>query len=442
MLLRNIILTLLSIFMLVNFSFGEEVPSAAGNGSEDWKYEKSYLTEQRDSFIKTYGDLEIKEFRITGNSKTRPWTILSEIHAGPGIPLSSFDCYHTVNSLKKRNLFSSIEIKYLAENDGTIVEIHIVEKWTIIPIPLFTSNGNKLSAGIYILETNFLGFGTTIFTGGSISTAGNSAIFGFVDPALLGTDARLNLFFSYKKLIYETGDMDKDLFNEYRSVSRLARVDAGWSFPLGINAYISGGYRESATDNGYNDSYNAPDTAKIIPLGFLFNIDRLYHYEYLYYGFKLDSGWYHGFNVYDEGDYNYGQYIAQYSFKLFSYHRLTLHSSGAYGARPESMGERISGKTGSMTLPADIISSDRWINGAVTYEYPVLRFSWGAVTVLAFWEEGVFGSGDINPTHYYGPGCGTLLYLKKIALPAMGFNLGHNMKTGGTEFSFYIGMSI
>ena len=442
MLIRNIIITLLSIFMLINVSSAEEVPAAAGNGSEDWKYEKNYLYEQRDNFINTYGDLEIKEFRVTGNSKTRPWTILSEIHTGTGSPLSLFDCYHTVNNLKKRNLFSSIELKYMQAENGVIVEIHIIEKWTVIPIPLFTSNGNKLSAGLYILETNFLGFGTTIFTGGSISTAGNSAIFGFVDPALLGTDARLNLFFSYKKLIYETGTMEKEIFNEYRSVSRLARVDAGWSFPLGISAYLSAGYRENVIDNGYNDSSNAPGSAKHYPLGILFSIDRLYHYEYLYYGFKLDSGWYHCFSTEDKGDYSYGQYTAQYSFKIFSYHRLTINSSGSYGHRPEIMGERISGRTGSMTLPADIIASDRWINGAVTYEYPMLRFSWGSVTVLAFWEEGVFGSSDINPTHYYGPGCGTLFYLKKIALPAMGFNLGHNIKTGNTEFSFYIGMSI
>ncbi|HQO40196.1 MAG TPA: hypothetical protein PK986_06990, partial [Spirochaetota bacterium] len=104
-------------------------------------------------------------------------------------------------------------------------------------------------------------------------------------------------------------------------------------------------------------------------------------------GFKLDSGLYHGFNFYDDGDYNYGQYNAQYSLKLFSYHKLTLHSSGAYGDRPEIMGERLSGKKGSMTLPADIIASDRWINYATIYEYPLLRLSWGAVTMLAFWSR-------------------------------------------------------
>ncbi len=418
------------------------MPSSAGNGSEDWKYEKDYLYEQRDNFIHTHGNLSVKEIRVTGNSKTRERTIFSEIHSVPGTLLSEFDCYHTVNNLKKKNIFSSIELKYLHSENHVIIEIHIVEKWSIIPIPLFTSNGNKLSAGLYVLETNFLGFGTTIFTGGSISTAGNSVIFGFVDPALFGTDARLNIFFSYKKYIYETGNMKKELFNEYRSTGRLARIDAGWSFPGGINAYFSAGYRENLTDKAYSASYNAPDTAKILPVGILLTIDRLYHYEYLYYGFKLDSGLYHGFNFYDDGDYNYGQYNAQYSLKLFSYHKLTLHSSGAYGDRPEIMGERLSGKKGSMTLPADIIASDRWINYATIYEYPLLRLSWGAVTMLAFWEQGLFGSGEINPEHYYGPGCGMLLYLKKIALPAMGFNLGHNIKTDGTEFSFYVGMSI
>lgn len=440
--MRRIIIILLPLIFLCRILSAEEVPSAGTNGSEDWKYEKEYLYGQRDGFIDRYGDLEIREFRVAGNSRTRPWTILSEIHITTGRPVSRFDCYHTVNSLKKRNLFSSIELLYMPWDGGVIIEIHVVEKWTIIPIPLFTSNGNRLSAGLFLLETNFLGFGTTVFTGGSISTAGNSAILGFIDPALFGTDARLNLFFSCKKLIYETGDMHGDIFNEYRSESRLARIDAGWSFPRGINLYLSGCYRENIIDSGYRDAYNAPESAKAIPLGVLFNVDRLYHYEYLCYGFKLDSGWYHGFNTGGGKGYSYGQYTAQYSLKLFSYHRLMFHSSGSYGGRPEIFGERISGKTGSMTLPADIISSDRFINGSAIYEYPLMRFSWGAVTVLAFWEEGISGGSNISPAHYHGPGCGTLLYLKKIALPAMGFNLGHNLKTGGTEFSFYVGMSM
>lgn len=440
--IKQIIISVLFLIAAQRAAFSEEVPPAGNGNSEDYKYEKTYLYGQRDSFIKQYGDLEVLDFRITGISKTRPWTIISELHGGPGMPLSSFDCYHFVNSLKKKNLFSSIELQYTAESGGVIVEIRIREKWTIIPIPLFTSNGNKLSAGLYLLESNFLGFGTTIFTGGSLSTAGNSAIFGFVDPAVGGTDARLNLFFSWKKLVFETGDMDENIFNGYRSVSRLARIDAGWSFPHGISIYLSGGYRESKIDSDYNDSFNAPDSAELFPAGFIFNVDRLYHYEYLYYGFKLDSAVYRGINAGGGKDYTYGQYTLQYSVKAFSYHRITFNSSGAYGGRPDIMGERISGKTGSMTLPADIIASDRWINASAAYEYPLARFSWGAVTVLAFWEQGVFGSADIDITHYYGPGCGTLLYLKKIALPAMGFNLGYNMKTGGTEFSFYIGMSI
>lgn len=438
---RNILFYLVSILLIHSYSAAEEVADR-GNGSEDYKYEKEYLYKQRDSFIKEHGDLTITEYRITGLDKTRPSAILREIHTVTGYQLSAFDSYHTINSLKRRNIFSSIELNYIPENNGVVIEIKVHEKWTIIPIPLFTSNGNKLSAGIYVLETNFLGFGNTIFTGGSISTAGNSAILGFVDPAFAGTDVRLNFFLSYKKLVFETGDIEKNIFNKYRSESRLARIDAGYSFPGGINLYISGGYRDSIIDSSYGDAYNTPDSAKIFPAGILLNIDRLAYYEYLYYGLKIDSSWYYGINADDDTNYSYAQYTAQYSFNIFTYHRLTISSSGAYGERPSVMGERISGKTGSMTLPADIIAADRWINGSVSYEYPLLRFSWGAVTVLAFWEQGVFGSGDIELTHYYGPGCGTLLYLKKIALPAMGFNLGYNIKTRGTEFSFYIGMSI
>ena len=410
--------------------------------SEDYKYEKEYLVQQRDDFIRQNSDLVIKNITVSGISKTRLETVINEVHAVPGQKLSAFNCYHTVNSLKRKNIFSSIDLYYIPSGNGVDIQVVVKEKWTIIPIPLFTSNGNKLSIGFYILETNFFGFGKTIFSGGSISTAGNSAIIGYVDPAVNYTDFRMNVFLSFKQLVFETGDMYKEEFNRYRATSTLARLDLGYTFNGHFNLYMSGGYRDSMTDKDYSRSYNKPESARMLPFGVLLYVDRLSYYEYLYFGLKFDPAVYYGIDPENGKSYGWCQYSGQYSMKLFSCHRLAFFSSGAYGVRPESMGDRISGKTGAMTLPADIISADNWINGSLVYEYPLLRFRWGSVTVLSFWEQGVFESRQVNTTYYFGPGCGTLLYLKRIAIPAMGFNLGYNVRTTAVEFSFYVGMAI
>jgi len=70
-----------------------------------------------------------------------------------------------------------------------------------------------------------------------------------------------------------------------------------------------------------------------------------------------------------------------------------------------------------------------------------LRFSRAAVTILCFWEQGVYNKDNSPYNNYYGPGGGVLLYLKRIAFPAVGFNYARNLKTGNSEFSVNVGFA-
>ena len=130
-----------------------------------------------------------------------------------------------------------------------------------------------------------------------------------------------------------------------------------------------------------------------------------------------------------------------YSFKIFSYHKISASAFGFYGNMPEIAQRRIGGKQGFRTIPADIITSDKYTSGTVSYEFPLLKYSWGAVTLLAFWEQGIFKN-DKNKEPFYGPGAGILFYLKRIAIPAIGFNYARNIKTGTNEFSVSGGFSM
>jgi hypothetical protein len=435
--INKTLLILLILFSLSSISYSAE--NGNRENGDDLRYDRELLLMTRDNFISENGDLPVEKLIIRGLDKTKESVILEEYDISSGDKLSAFDPHHFINRLKKKNIFTDLEINYIRESDSAIIDLTLREKWTIIGLPVFYSNGETTLYGAFIIESNFLGYGKTVFAGGTYSDTSKSAIFGYIDPAVLGTEFIGNLFFTYKDSIDQNGTMEKHIFSEYKSKQETARIDAGYEIMNALKLYLSGGYNAGIVNHDYSDSMNPPDTQKFYIAGTVLKYDFLKYYDYLYYGLKGEFKVYAHIPVEDEKEYNTAEYKVDYSEKIFNFHRLTLHSSGSAGDKPAVLEDRISGKTGTRTLPADIISADNYINYSVIYEYPFLRFSWGAVTLLALWEQGVYNKDDSPYYNYYGPGGGVLLYLKRIAFPAVGFNYSRNLKTGNNEFSVNVG---
>lgn len=437
--LKNAILIILILISFISISYS----AADGNGEngDDLRYDRELLLQARDSFIAANGDLPVKQLIILGLKKTKENVILQEYHISDGDKLSGFDPHHFINRLKKKNIFTDLEITYIREPESVTIELSLNERWTIIPIPMYYSNGKTTTYGLFILESNFSGYGKTVFTGGTYSENTQSAIFGYVDPAILGSDFIGNLFFLYKNSIDQNGTIEKDIYSEYKSKQETARIDAGYEFMKAVRVYLSGGYTAGIVDYEYSDSLNPPETSKYYIGGTVIKYNFLKYYEYLHYGLKGELKVYAHIPLEDRKEYNTVDFKIDYTEKFFNFHQLTLYSSGSAGNKPSVLEDRISGKTGTRTLPADIIAADNYINYSIVYEYPFLRFSWGAVTLSGLWEQGVYNQDDSPYYSYYGPGCGASLYLKRIAFPAMGFNYAWNLKTGNNEFSINVGYS-
>lgn len=408
--------------------------------SDNSLYEQVYLFTERDKFIAENGDLPVSGITIRGLEKTRKSVILNESGITTGERLSSFNPHKFVNMLKRKNLFTDIKIGYIRNSESATIELSLVEKWSIIPLPMLYSNGDTTTYGIFVLESNFLGYNKTVFAGGTISKKGRSIIAGFVDPSICGTRFTSNIFILYKDSIFQNKTMDKIPLSEYSSVNRVAMIDAGYYFFNVINLALSGGYKDGTVDKKYDDSYNAPESQKFYQSGTVAKVDLLKYYDYFYYGFKGEIRYYTHIPDNNENRYNTIEYKIDYSHKIFNFHRVTFYSAGSSGNRPVVLEERIAGKTGTRTLPADFIAADNYANYSIIYEYPFYKFSRGLCTFVCFWEEGTFNEDDSQYCHYYGPGGGVLLYFKKIAFPAVGINFARNLKTGSNEFSVNVGL--
>ncbi|MCL1865600.1 MAG: hypothetical protein FWF73_07295 [Spirochaetes bacterium] len=406
----------------------------------DINYSREFLIAVRDIFIEENGDLPIKKIKVEGISKTNRDIILKEAGVIEGDNLAAFDPHRFVNRLKKKNLFSEIKIYYTKEDDSVIINISLKEKMTLIPLPIFYSNGDKTMYGVYIVESNFLGYGK-IFVGGVAFSADDKSItIGYMDPSICETRLAANIFCLYKDMVVENCTMDKFIFNEYKVKQKIFTADIGWSFTDEIKGFVSGGYIKCDVDKGYKDSLNPPQSENFYRYGIYLNYNSLEYYEYLFFGLKSIVRFYTYTSSKEKKDnknntYRVANYEIDYSHKLFSYHKITLFSSGSNGNRPTLIEDRLGGKNGSRTLTAGIIPSDNYINYSIIYEYPLAKFKYGAIAMLLLWEQGIYSNDDSKSNKYYGPGAGLLFYWKQIAFPAVGFNYAVNLKTDENELS-------
>ena len=438
------------IIILFVFSF-TQLYAANGNGTAaaltdesltNMKYDREFLIDKRDAFIEFNTDLPVTEIIIKGLRKTSRDLLLRETGIEAGAPLSTFDPHLFINRMKKKNIFTEIEINYIRGESGAVIEITVEEKWTLIPLPIFSSNRHGTSYGFYLMESNFLGYGKFLFAGGTISSESGTAMIGYIDPSIAGTRFRGSIFLSYRNEVYQNADMDYVLHREYKAEKGMARLDLGYGFTESFKLFASGGYEQGITDSSYDDSLNIPGDEKAWLAGGIAKYEHLVHYDYLYYGPKLEIKCFrHIASAAEYSDYTTAGYKFDYSFRFIGYNRLSFASNGGKGDRPEIFEEAIGGKPGGRTLPAEIITADSYINYTASYEYPFMKYRWGSITLLAFWEHGWYENEITGGEAYYGPGAGMMMYLRRIALPAMGLNVARNLVTGTTEYSFNIGMS-
>ncbi len=379
---------------------------------------------------------EIGEINIVGNTRTKEKTILRLSQIEEGMDFTDSTTEMIERKLKKSGLFAEQTVRVGTLPDGSVsVAIEVEEKWSLIPLPVFFTDGESLMGGFVVIETNLAGTAKQVISGVMGGTDGLSGFAVYVDPALFQSPWGLSVSAS-------AGVEEQEVDRPDGSLAYLIDGEkVGASFGIGYNFYnnlqLEGKIRADEyfveSDGGIDLSSEKTSEQQVgirgrydatIPYGSLLK-GPLAAFETAYL-FQTES-----FTLKGSFEMNIPTFKGQ---------RGRILVKGGYGEKPFYQEDSVSGLDGFRTLPFGKTFADDYWSVSAGYDIPVLQQNWGALALTAFYERGWYASSLSGDYDFHGPGGGFRVYLKRIAVPALGLDIAYNLDTDQTVFSVAVGM--
>ena len=377
----------------------------------------------------------IASIEFEGNRRTKEVVLRRAVDAEPDDHFDAEAAEQIEDDLKSLGLFSSVEVGSKAR-PGAPGEVEVLvtveERWTLVPIPFFASGSGGFSGGLFVFESNLLGYNKQLIAGGTYADDGFGGLLVYSDPAVLNTDWLLVTSVNAGREDVETADPAYRDRWTYAANQVSAGGSVGYRFAQEFSVRAGADYR-------YLEVTDTEDPDMVAEGGYAFvtyrtevGFNRSEPEEFFDSGYTLQAS-----VEVTPSETGWGVAAAGTSNVLVAgSHRLGLNLQSGYGNRPFLLTPRLGGRPTQRTLTPGTVAEDSYISQDVLYELPLFRFSWGTITLLGFYEGGYLEEADAI---YHGGGGGARLYLSQVTFPAVGFDLAWNAVNNYPVFSFSLG---
>lgn len=396
---------------------------------------------RQEEFIREKGDRPIASIRIEGLRRTRQGVVEQWIECAVGKPLSSCDLPRIRERLYRLAIFSAIDIALNDQPEGVDVVFRLEEKWTLYPVPMFWYSPGTVLAGVVIVEANLLGYNKGLAIGGVYSNRGWYSLVGYNDPNIAYT----NLFGSLHAFL-GSGLVEDDAPDGSTEQSfDLTRFDfeyaLGWTLWDRVSPTWNGGLRVARVGAIHVPGSEPATDANVAVQAFqLIYSDRRYR-DFYDEGLRLSAEVQHAFPL-DRASpaYNDAIFDAKWARPAPLAGFLDARAHAFVGAMPIAFEERLGGLDGSRTVPGSgLTAADRYASVALAYQVPLLTLTPGTATGQVFGEVGRYARNAEPAVTYGGPGVGFRFYLKRVAIPAVGLDLGYEVASRRVSLSIAVG---
>jgi outer membrane protein assembly factor BamA len=390
--------------------------------------------------VQAYSALTISAFKIEGKAKFSKEKArrLAQIHEG--MKLADIDPEAVLERFQALGLFSEIGLDAELSEDSAVVTLTLREKMTLLPIPMIMASESKQSYGAMVMDYDFLGSGHNLTLGGAYSSDNTwMAMLGTGTMPTPGT-VGYQVLLSCKDGEQQTQWVDGDSYRSWKALGLSSMASASMPLDQLLSLQASGrvNYSKALDDD---TAYNAPENSLWLSPSVGLSLNDQQHEDFFSSGFRAGLTFSPGFDVWQGDSYLSLSASAGLGLPLFGKGALQLSGSGELSNRPDSA---LTSVVGSRILMGKTVQATSYAEAAATLDYPVLEGKALIMTLGAFYEGGVVREGieaNRQTDFFHGPGLGLRVYLKKIAIQALGFDIDYDVISKTTNFGFAFGFS-
>jgi hypothetical protein len=392
-------------------------------------------------FIRVHGDRPISAIRLEGLERTHPIVVRQWISCRVGQSLSSCDLPEIRERIYRLAIFSDFDIELNEQPAGVEILIRVEEKWTLYPVPMLWYSPGTEIAGLILVEANTFGYNKGVAVGAVYSNRGWYALAGYNDPNIAFTDLFGSLHSFLGSGIVENEKPDGTVEQSFDLTRLDLEYQLGWTLWDRLSPTWTGGLRSAKVGTVHVPGTEPAATATVGMQGLkLVYSDRVYR-DFYDKGLRLSTELQHAFPL-DAQTSPYSDVIFDAKLTRPAPLRgaVNAHFHGFAGTMPVVFEERLGGLDGSRTLQGGgLIAADRYASLSLAYEVPFVSVDPGIATAVLFGEAGRYARNAEHPINYGGPGVGLRFFLRKVAMPAAGVDVGYEVGSKRFAFSVAIG---
>ena len=362
--------------------------------------------------------------------KTRESTVLSILKTQKGDSIDE----ETIGVLRQRLIKSGIfveekiELNLIPSGDYADLELHLDEKISLIPIPIVSVKDKEIEAGMFLVDSNFLGLGDQLFAGGLFGKNSQLGMIQYTAKNLKGSDFDLGGGFNFHNGSSSINNTEGDSLGSYSILSAGGSAFFQWSTDnWQVRTSLSGGFSE-LTDSTEHDLIS-------VEPGLSAGYNGKQFKEFFWDGFDLNGS--ASYREYNDNNYNSSVLNLTGSWGLSLLSRLQVNtkvSGYLYNGT-----DILSPEVKSVILPSDV-HAETLLQGSFQLVPVLIDFSWGylalPVGINAGYFDGISGDDEL----FWGPSAALTLNLKKVALPAVSIAYGWNMETETGQLQINLGI--
>jgi outer membrane protein assembly factor BamA len=320
------------------------------------------------AFADTQTTYQLHAITIEGLKRTKATVIQSAIPFEIGDTISLQDCDVIAEQLERTNLFSQVTVSLHPLPTGTEAELslYLEEKWTLIPVPYFASDGSKIRGGLFLIESNLLGYQKFLLTALYGGSDGLRGLLVFSDPASLNQPWSYTITGGFGRARYITQTDPTHTIRSYTADYRNIGLGVGyswgnvtsettlrfrtWQFEPASPASLPA--QSNYLEPEWTISYENTSLYDVLPVG----IEAQATARTLI----MEMGW----EV--SGSFSWSTLLAHQI-------RFRLLTSLGFGDMPAFAETAIDAQDGFRTLPFKAATADHWISAAASFDISTLK---------------------------------------------------------------------